>query len=101
MHWLQWRFCSWLPKTCKVMLYPSIFSKGVSTTERKLIRLEKSANKTLKPSKNEKKKSKKKSLQFASCKGASILIKTIITNITEQRKRKPKHAKKDNQEMCL
>lgn len=47
------------------------------------------------------KNGKNKSLQVASCKGASILIKTIITNITEQRKRKPKHAKKDNQEMCL
>lgn len=34
-------------------------------------------------------------------KGASILIKTIITNVTEQRERKLQHAKKDNQEMCL
>lgn len=43
---------------------------------------------------------KKNTLQVASSKKASVLIKTI-TSITEQRERKPKHAKKDNQEMCL
>lgn len=94
MLWLQWRFCNWLPKTCKVTIWPHIFNKGLKyATERKQIRLEKSPNRTLKTGKN------KTEPSGCELKRISHFNKqAVITNITEQRKRKLKHAEKDNQE---
>lgn len=91
MLWLQWRFCYWLPNTCKATIWLHIFSEGLKyATEIKQIRLEKSQNKTWKAGKNKKKPS------GSELKGISHFNKqAVITSITEQRNRKPKCA--DNQ----
>lgn len=99
MHWLQWRYCNWLPKTCKATIWPSVFSTGLKyATEGKQFRLEKSLDKAYKTWEYVFKKKNKKELSGCELKRIWHFNKQIvITNITEQRKRKLKHTERDNQ----